>query len=135
MTETSDVSALRAELETASAGLPYVSEGDYPFDFVTFAGTAADLSPERIGAVVGRPGEEASEVTLERFFQHHIENVDPNDPVGVAAAGRYQALRDGLRERMPDVRVFRIGAPRVECYLIGSAGGGLAGLHTTAIET
>ncbi|HEX8394268.1 MAG TPA: nuclease A inhibitor family protein [Longimicrobium sp.] len=135
MSQTADVSALRAELESAASGLLYGSEGDYPFDFVAYPGaTAADLAPERIGAVLGKPGEIAEEVPLERFFRHHVDG-DPNDPVGVAASGRYRALRDLLAQRLPDLRVFRLGRVQVECYLLGSVPGGLAGLHTTAIET
>lgn len=114
----------RTRLERAAEGLVYLSEGDAPFQYVEFAALPAPA------------GARVEEVTLERFFRGHIEEVDPSDATSVALRDRYAALRDTIREVLPDVRVYRVGEVEIRCYLVGSApGGGLAGLMTTAWET
>jgi hypothetical protein len=131
------VAAVRQALERAAGGLRYVSEADHPFDFVSFPGAPADaLSPGPFAAAVGRAGERVEEVALDRFFAGHIEEVDPSDAVSVALAPRFRALKDALREQLPDVRVLRVGSVVMDCYLVGSvAPAGLAGLHTKVLET
>jgi hypothetical protein len=128
---------VRAPLVAAAGDLRYMSEADNPFDFVTFpSATAADLSPERFAALVGKPGAHVEEVTLDRFFAGMIERADPADAVSVALVPRFQALKNTLRATLPDLRVFRVGEVTLECYVVGTApGGGLAGLHTQALET
>ena len=127
---------LRARLERAAEGLVYTSEGDAPFEWVEL-GTADASTPDAFRALVhGAPGARVQEVTLERFFAGHIEGSDPTDTVAQSFRARYQALRDTLREALPDVRVFRVGEVEIRCYLVGHAPDGtLAGLATTAWET
>lgn len=129
----------RATLEAASAGLLYTSEGDHPFDFFVLPGASAawPLTAEQVRARLDRAEDEpAREITLDRFFQGHIENADPNDPAGQALVPRFQALKDALTDRLDDVRVFRIGQVEIDCYALGrTRSGEVAGLHTVAIET
>ena len=114
----------RTRLERAAEGLPYLSEGDAPFEYVELAEV-----PVPAGARV-------QEVTLDRFFRGHIEESDPSDPAARALHDRYVALRDTIREVLPDARVIRVGEVEIRCYVVGSApSGGLAGLATTAWET
>ena len=137
MTTANSAEALRTELNTTADGLRYVSEADHPFDFVAFPDAPPDaLSVERIAAVVGKPGAPVEEVTLERFFSGMIESADPADAATQALVPRFRTLRDQLRERMPDVRAFRVGQVEMDCYLLGTVpSGGIAGLHTQALET
>jgi hypothetical protein len=131
------VDTLRAELTTAAEGLRYVSEADHPFDFVSYPNAPADaLTPQRVAEIVGKPGAPVEEVPLERFFAGMIESADPADAATQALVPRFRALRELLRRRMPDVRVFRVGQVEMECYLLGTVqSGGVAGLHTQALET
>jgi hypothetical protein len=129
-------SGVRAELERVAAGLLYTSEGDYPFDVVYWAGAdAASLSPAGFAALAGRAGETVQEVSLDQFLARHIERVDPADSVSVALVPRYQALKDALRAGLPQLHVFRIGGSEIDCWVVGSAEGGIAGVHTKSLET
>jgi hypothetical protein len=137
LTTDAALDAFRADLASAADGLRYLSEADHPFDAVAFPGAGADaLNPDRVAQLVGSTATDVEEVPLDRFFAGMIENADPADPVGQALVPRYKALRDTLRQRMPDVRVFRLGRTDMDCYVLGTfPGGGIAGLHTTALET
>lgn len=130
--------ALKAELEGASRGLLYLSEGEAPFEYVELAGaTAADLAPARFGALVGAsPGALVEEQTLDRFLSGHLEAADPADPVAQRQRGAFAALEALLEARLAGVRVLRVGAVEIRCYLVGvSDGGAVAGLATTAFES
>lgn len=130
---------LRARLEGAAEGLLYTSESDEPFDFFFLAGGAAgwpyaaEEFARRAGLGAADPAEER---TLDRFFAPHIENADPADTSSQAVRPRYEALKTLLRTSLGEVRVFRLGQVRVQCYAVGDDGrGNLAGFHTVAIET
>lgn len=134
--------ALKAELEGASQGLLYLSEGEAPFEYVELAGaTVADLAPARfgalVGALVGAPaGALVEEQSLDRFLGGQIEGADPADPVGQAQTGAFASLRALLQARLAGVRVLRVGAVEIRCYLVGvSDDGVVAGLATTAFES
>ena len=127
---------LRKELEGASEGLLYLSEGEAPFEYVELAGaTAADLAPARFAELVGAPaGTRVEEQSLDHFLSAHLAT-DPADPVAREQQGSFGALRALLQARLAGVRVLRVGAVQIRCYVVGVSDGGVAGLATTAIET
>ncbi|GJG85321.1 hypothetical protein tb265_05020 [Gemmatimonadetes bacterium T265] len=130
----------RARLERAAAGLTYMSESDYAFDFV--------IAPRRVpphatldeaafrAAFDVAPDEPVEVVSLDSFFARHIEQVDPADEWARALVPRYRALKRTVHAVTGTTRVYRVGRIAVRCYLVGTdAWGGLLGLTTTAIET
>lgn len=130
---------LRARLEGAAEGLLYTSESDEPFDFFFLPGGAAGwpYGAEEFARRAGLEGAEpAEERTLDRFFAPHIEGTDPADTRSREIRPRYEALKELLRTALGEVRVFRTGSVRIQCYVVGDDGhGNLAGLRTLAIET
>lgn len=132
-----DLDTARARLEGAAEGLPYLSENEAPFEFVSFGAAPDPLTPESFRALAGAPADApVQEVTLERFLAGHIERADPEDPGMQALVPRYRALREALASNLQDVRVFRVGRVEIRVYAVGrTAGGELAGLVTTAYET
>ena len=129
--------ALRAELEEASRGLLYVSEGEAPFEYVEFAGAGEnDLVPERFLGLIGAPADARIEArSVDSFLAGQAEASDPADAAAQRERGRFVALRERLRERLTDPRVLRVGAVELRCYLVGTVEGGIAGLATTAFES
>jgi Nuclease A inhibitor-like protein len=126
----------RQQIERAAAGLLYTSESDYVFDYVTLPSVPGQvLEPDQIAALVGHAGQPVAEITLDEFFARHIERVHPADPASVALVPRYRALEETLRAALGNVRVFRIGTSQIDCYVLGTVPGGLAGLHTVSVET
>ena len=119
---TDDLKALRQ----AAAGLMYPSESDAPFDVFTWPAGAGGTAREQVVART-KPGEPIEEVPVGAFFGE-LEDTDD--------AARFRALRAALEATLTDVRVFRVGRLKVDVYLIGrTAGGSVAGLHTTSVET
>ncbi|CAN5760049.1 hypothetical protein BH23GEM3_BH23GEM3_00380 [soil metagenome] len=134
----SNASELLQELGAAVRGLVYSSESDRPFDVFLLAGAAAagPLTPQGFAEIIGADSDEVGEETLDRFLSRHIEMVDPLDAAAWERLPRYDALKRLLRERLHDVRVFRIGSVQVRCFAVGrDAAGNLAGIETVAIET
>ena len=133
-----DEPSARTRIERAAAGLLYTSESDYPFTWFQFvASTVGPLDTISVRQLVGAlPGTAVQVVSLDDFFARHIERVDPADRVAVALVPRYRRLRETLRHAARDVRVYRVGTVRVDCYLIGvDRDGTVIGLSTVAIET
>ena len=128
---------LRAELEGAGRGLLYLSEGEAPFEYVELPGaSAADLTPARFAALLGAPaGTAVTEQSLDQFLSGHLEASDPAAPVPQAQRGAFAALKALLERRLAGVRVLRVGAVEIRCYLVGVSDGAVAGLATTAFET
>jgi hypothetical protein len=141
MTETNSTPDpdLRTRLEGATEGLLYTSESDEPFEFFFLAGGAAgwpygaEEFARRAGVGDAEPAEER---TLDRFFAPHIEGTDPADTRSQEIRPRFESLKALLGTSLREVRVFRTGEVRIQCYVVGDDGhGNLAGLRTLAIET
>lgn len=128
---------IRRLLEEAASGLVYSSEGDHPFAFVELPAAPWPPTPEAFRALVGAPPEAgAEEVPLGRFLQHHTDCTDPYDVRAQEIRPRYERLQALLSSHLADLRVFRIGEVRIDCWLVGRGPGGRPmGLRTIAIET
>jgi len=82
------------------------------------------------------PEVKVEERTLDEFLARHIERADPLDAKMQEMRPRFETLRATLRAKLRDVRVFRVGAVEVRCYVVGADSvGNLAGLVTTAFES
>ncbi len=128
---------VRRLLEEAAAGLVYSSEGDHPFEPVELPAAPWPPTPDAFRALVGAPADaRAEEVPLGRFLQHHTDCTDPYDVRAQEIRPRYERLQALLASHLADLRVFRIGEVRIDCYLVGRAPDGRPmGLRTVAIET
>jgi hypothetical protein len=130
---------LSTALRDAAAGLLYTSEGDYPFDELSIPGlgSAWPQTKDQFLLHIGATSDtDVREQTLDQFFARHIEKSDPQDAVLQAMRPRFEALRTMLREQLREVRVFRVGAVEVRCYIVGAdANGNLSGLVTTTLES
>ncbi len=131
--------ALRRRLEEAAEGLVYSSESDEPFEYVAFpgAGRLWPMGAAELAALAGAPpGAPAEERALDHFLMRHIETSDPYDVQAQRIRPRYERLRELLRQALGDVRVFRVGRIRIDCYVVGADGrGNVVGMRTVAVET
>lgn len=127
---------LRREVEEAAEGLVYTSESDRPFEWFELPGAEWPLSAEEFGRAVGAAGAPVEERNLDEFFKRHIETSDPYDRRAQEIRPRYEALRELLRRRLIEPRVYRVGAVEVSCYVVGRAESGrTVGVRTVAVET
>jgi hypothetical protein len=126
--------ALGAQITAVSDGLLWPSESDYPIDFVKASGTVS-VSTARALA-----GADAAAVVEERsfddWFRHVVTVYDPADPIAVANAERFTALKTALSNNLTGLKVYRFGTIDIRVVIIGvSKCGGVAGIATTVIET
>jgi Nuclease A inhibitor-like protein len=119
-----------AELKAAAKDLLYPSETDAPFDVFRWgpAASARDLLAKHV-----EPGKRVETVSMANFFGE-LEGTDNPE--------RFDRLRRVLDSNLTDLQVFRVGAIRIDVYVIGkirsvpSAGGDdWAGVHTVSVET
>ena len=125
--------ATRNALERASTGLLYMSESDYPFDFVSYpTAPAGRLTTAQFLRTLGRPDGTAIEIrSLDQVFSHLV-NPDVTGP----DAARFAALKRTIQQRLTYVQVFAVGTVQVQLYFVGhDRCGALVGLHTVSIET
>jgi hypothetical protein len=124
-------------LRTASSGLLFPSESEYPFEVFVWKDDARDIDEGALLRLAGRPaGATVERVGLDRFFRNAVAKNDWNDERERTVARRFQDLLRVLKSSLSDVRVFRVGAIEIEVYIVGQTpDGDWAGLRTKVIET
>ncbi len=127
--------ALLRGLKRLTEGLQFQSESDYPVEpFAPDAGWGAASAEEVVASVKG--GAEARAVDFEDFFAPATEEQDWHDEEARARVRKFQALVKFLKERLTDVRVFKVGDAEADVYVIGrTASGDFAGVKTKVVET
>jgi hypothetical protein len=111
-------------LRKASMGLLYPSETDAPFD--VFSWPEAHSAKDAL-AVQGKAKGKVEEITLDKFF---AELADSDD------AAKFAKLKQAITATLSEVTVFRVGAVKVDIYIIGRTESGVVGgLHTRSVET
>jgi nuclease A inhibitor-like protein/protease stability complex PrcB-like protein len=127
---------LTSLLTTTTQGMLFPSESDFPLEVVSF-GMQGAPTVAKLRTLTSTP---ASEVAEQRSFATQFDNLttafDPNDPVSVENAHRYQMLRDVLETNLTDLTVIRFSTIHIDVYIAGqSACGELIAIKTVSIET
>ena len=131
---TSTSTETRDALVSASAGLTYMSESDYPFDYVSYPSAPVGQTVTKAQFMTAAHIASSTPVevrTLDQAFAH-LTNPDVTGDL----APRYAALLRTIRARLTYAKVYRVGTIQVHLYIVGRDHCGLlAGLHTVSIET
>jgi hypothetical protein len=127
---------LLAALRKAAKGLLYQSEKDEPFAAFSWRGKAA-LTPDLVRAKGGHSEEEPiEEMPVEDFFGDLTAEQDWHGDDEKADVEKYRRLFALLRERLSNLKVFKVGETEVTYYVAGETpDGSTAGVSTTALET
>jgi hypothetical protein len=117
------------ELKQATEGLLLMSESDYPFEIVEWAGTD-EISTASLQRLSGQPTDSPVSIqSLDDFFRPAVSETR-------ADAKRYQALLQLLKGNLTDVKVYRVGEINIPVYIVGkSPTGNWLGLSTRVVET
>lgn len=129
--------AARARLEAAAAGLLFVSESEAPLEYVEATLPAGAAAATRAATVARAFGERGAvrESSVAAFFAGHLGDADPADPVQQSLVPRFRALVTAIEEELRAPRVYCFGEVEKRCYVVGEAGGVLAGVRTVVFET
>ena len=145
------------ELEKASQGLTYPSETDSPFEFFSIRQPNLTKSTDLLtgdvflagiglsGNVLSKLKIAASQLIEERDFNTFLPGIkdiaqyygtDINDPEVKKISSQYRNLEKLLKNRLGNVKLFRVGVIDIRCYICGFVkGNNIAGLLTTSVET
>ncbi len=125
-------------LKQASANLLMMSESEYPFEVISWAGEDSEiLTTSKILQLANHPQDSLiEEVELEYFFRNCAFEKDWHDEDQKQEVVKFQALLNVLRNNLQGIKVYRIGAVDIDVYIIGKTeNDDLAGLSTKVIES
>jgi hypothetical protein len=127
---------LIAELEQAVQGLLVPSETDAPLCAFLWP-QPLPFSPQTLLAAAGLPASTpVEESSPQRFFAPRVTEQEGMDAAERATAARFRALQRLLKERLKDLRVYRVGQVEIQIWIVGrTPSGRVAGLTTLVVET
>jgi hypothetical protein len=126
-----------SSLKKAVTGLSYVSETDAPFEAFLWQNAGEKSAKEAVLARAGRAkARPVNELSVDEFFQDLTQQQDWHGDEEKAAVAKYRNLVKVIQEQLADAKVFKIGAPQVDIYVVGKTKqGDWAGVKTKAVET
>lgn len=127
---------LLEELRTATKGLLFMSEADYPLEVIRLDDRLAP-GPQRLLELSGAAaGARVETVELEEFFRSALSEPQWKRGEELNNARRYQSLVRLLRENLEELSVHRVGKINMTVFILGkSSQGNWLGLRTRVVET
>jgi uncharacterized protein len=148
---------IQKEVERASEGLTYMSESDFPFEFVSGAlpGGKVDEAAVRAAFASIVDSDENADGPLAELFAmeeswdewkaSEVGCQDPEDEIGMQQCMKMRSLENVLQSNLQDIKVFYFGSngepgsvdgTAVSLFIVGkSPSGKLVGVRTIAIWT
>ena len=123
------------QFKSASDGLLWHSESDYPFETVYWE-NVSDIKSLQL--LLTNCTSETTIETLDKdsFFKRVTEEKDWYNDEEMTECKRYQELVNLLQTHLTDIKVYRVGEVEVNCYILGKTEqGAIAGLFTISVET
>lgn len=113
------------------------SESDFPFTTFIWSDSATrHLTIPRLLELTGHaPGELVEVVDLDHFFRNVAVRQPWHDRQQWKDVTRFARLQRTLERHLTDIRVYRIGAIRIDAYIVGACDHDLIGVSTTLVET
>ncbi len=136
-------SELIDQLKSASDGLLFMSESDYPFEVFLWESsnqtslTRENITTQKVLELTGHPQDTPVEVvTVNDFFRVATTEQDWYGEEELATLKKYQNLVETLNKNLSNLKVYRIGEIEIDVYIIGQTStGDYAVLSTKVVET
>ena len=128
--------SIEQALGEAAKGLYFRSETDEPF--AAFHWPEHDtLTAEKVRGLGGHPADaKVRETPPEKLFAALTAEHAWHGPAEKQVVQKYRRLFDVLRNRLSELKVFRIGEIEITLYIVGRTPEGTwAGLKTWSVET
>ncbi len=124
------------KLKTASDGLLWMSESEYPFEPVLWE-DSADLTADKLLQQVKKsPGTPVKIVDVDGFFSNAIAEHDWYDEEQKTEVKKCRHLLETLKTNLSDITVYCVGKVEIDIYIVGKTpDGDLAGVSTIVVET
>lgn len=127
---------LFSELKEATKDLMFMSESDYPFEVFRWD-KAREVSPDVLRKEAGKGADDpVEEKSVDEFFKQAASMQDWHGNDEKVTAQKYQALVKLLKERLTDLKVYRVGSVNIAVFIVGKdEEGDWVGLSTQVVET
>ena len=131
-----DIDLSVERIQVASAGLLYLSEGDYPFEVIALDANPVSLEAQ-LRELAGKQKDASVEVvTLEWFFRNMVKLAANASLEQNGRAERFIRLQQVLQEELSEIAVYLIGEVEIAAFVIGRLSNGtFSGLRTKVIQT
>jgi hypothetical protein len=130
---------LLSSLKKAVENLFYISETDAPFEaFVWKTETPInEITADKVLKLAGEsPNAKVTEKSMEEFFKQPTELQDWFGDEEKSQVEKYLKLKELFATKLKNARVFKVGEPQINVYIVGTSDdGNLAGVKTKAVET
>jgi hypothetical protein len=128
---------LKQQLQSAIAGLTYMSESDEPFELCEWPETPDPLDHAKLLEMISRPPDtKVEEISFEDFFDSLTTDEDWYREEDSETVKKYRHLKAVLLRNLFHLRVFRVGEVEVDIYIVGQTpDGAWAGIKTKSVET
>ena len=125
------------EIQAAIQDLRSPSETDSTFEIVHWKKQGTARSSADLLSLIGKPsGLPIQDVGLEKCFQDLTQNHEWHDADGKKTVEKYRKLLTVLKERLTDVKVFKVGEVVIDIYIVGrTAEDDWVGVVATDVET
>jgi histidine triad (HIT) family protein len=129
-------SEVASALKKASEGLTFQSETDAPFEVVEWPGEQGKPDKARVLELAGVPAGTAVKVKgIDSFFKDSTAQEDWQEDEERAEVQRFKQLVQALKDTLTDAKVFVVGKPESDAYVVGRTDSGWAGLKTKVVQT
>ena len=127
---------LLSELKEATKDLLFMSESDYPFEVFRWD-KAQEVARDFLRKEAGKGMDDTvEEKSVDEFFKQAVSIQDWHGKEEKATAQKYQALVKLLKERLTNLKVYRVGSVNITVFILGKdQGGDWVGLATQVVET
>jgi hypothetical protein len=135
---THDSSDLIAQLKQACNNLLWISESEYPFEAFCWQNqTASDLTHEKLLDFTHHSTDTIVKTDdFDSFFEVVTQPQDWYGDEEIATMKQYQQLVATLKQRLNNLKVYRLGEINLDIYIVGQTPDShLAGIATKAVET
>ena len=135
---THDCLDLIDQLKQACNKLLWISESEYPFEVFCWQNqTASDLTHEKLLDFTHHSTDTIVKTDdFDSFFEVVTQPQDWYGDEEIATMKQYQQLVATLKQRLNNLKVYRLGEINLDIYIVGQTPDShLAGIATKAVET
>jgi hypothetical protein len=124
------------QFKTATDGLLFMSESDYPFEIHEWE-NLSNIPPDHLKQLAGLPADTLiEETTVENFFRPAVRNYEGQSETARSTSARYRQLLQLIHDNLTDVTVYKLGRINMPVFIIGkTTSGNWMALSTRVVET
>jgi hypothetical protein len=124
------------QFKTATDGLLFMSESDYPFEIHEWD-NLPQITPEYLKRIADLPADTAiEETTVDNFFRPAVKNYEGQSETARSTSARYLQLVQLIHDNLTDVTVYKLGTINMPVFIAGKTKSGTwMALSTRVVET